>query len=67
MSTEVVVTVIRKCDGPYLTVQETIRANAERHRRNGEQHLAGGKPEFAAGSFRKMERNLKRAAMFDLF
>lgn len=49
----------------YLTIPETYRANAAQHQSRGDFHLAAGRPKYAAGSFRKRDRWLKRAAEYD--
>jgi hypothetical protein len=45
----------------YVTLPESLLLNAERHRQNGDRHLKNGFPSYAAGSYRKAERNLARA------
>ncbi len=51
----------------FQTIPEGIRENAERHRKNGDRYLAAGLPEYAAGSYRKADRNAKRAQEFEAY
>lgn len=45
----------------YLSTEDSIRANGDRHKANGDRYMADGKPEYAAGSYRKAERNYRLA------
>jgi len=45
----------------YLTLADSLRLNAARHRANAMQHMLAGRMEWAMGSHRKAERNERRA------
>lgn len=52
----------------YLNLYESIEANAQRHADNGSRYASIGLWGYAAGSYRKAERNMQTAArMRDLF
>lgn len=50
---------INKC--PYITLHQSLIANADRHRANAEHYMMEGNFHHAIGSYDKMLRNLKRA------
>lgn len=54
-------TEIPKPDGPYMTLEQCIRANGDRHMVNAARYAADGLKEHAFGSYRKARRNYTRA------
>lgn len=53
-------------DFPYMTVAQSLIANAYRHMRRAGQHAAFGNFNYADGSADKAIRNFKRAEMLSL-
>ncbi len=45
----------------YMTVAECFKANAERHMANCRRHAAEGRHTYAFGSWKKAQRNFRRA------
>lgn len=48
----------------YVTLDETIEAEARRHEARAAYHAANGRPDYAAGSMRKAHRKRVQAEKF---
>lgn len=51
----------------YITIQEALKLNGDRHRQRGINYLAQDNLEYALGSFRKMMRNYEASYKIDSF
>lgn len=51
----------------YITIQEALKLNGDRHHDRGINYLKQGNLEYALGSFRKMIRNYEASYQLDSF